>query len=261
VNFTEVLDLRSGPDIDTFMGIWLNLTSIDTVQLPELNTSASIILYGLPFIEQPIIFRNKAICSDCSVISYSGGTLEFTVPHFTNYSAAANARLQIWDDTDTLTKLITENVYFFAEYINRTSGSPVAGTCNISFVDGWQIMAFNGSTYIYYRNFSVYDTIEWSVSCESGGYEPLMATDTARISRNHSNYRSGFCTAEYIQTGPDYVPGKISNGDKVRMYCAAADKIDSGEKFVVRVVPRVGLPASKGIRMPDHIERNMVVYP
>jgi len=88
INFSEVVDLSDGADIDSYVNISYNLINIDSDSLPSLNKSATLYLYNLSF-TNPRILRNDEICTStiCTEISYFGGNLTFNVTQFTNYSA------------------------------------------------------------------------------------------------------------------------------------------------------------------------------
>ena len=53
--------------------------------LPNLNVSADLIFYNISFIE-PEIFQDGVPCSSCNLLVYSNNSVEFSVPHFTNYT-------------------------------------------------------------------------------------------------------------------------------------------------------------------------------
>lgn len=88
INFSEIIDLSNGADINSYVQISENSISIDSAALPALNKSAILSLYGLSF-SNPRILKDGAICpsSICQRISYSNGTLIFNVSHFTAYSS------------------------------------------------------------------------------------------------------------------------------------------------------------------------------
>ncbi len=74
----------------------LNTISIDhnnitietngTNNLTIFDQPATLLLYNLSFIN-PHILRGGVVCTVCTIISYTSGTLEFTVPGFSSYSA------------------------------------------------------------------------------------------------------------------------------------------------------------------------------
>ncbi|MBI2110316.1 hypothetical protein HYT51_00870 [Candidatus Woesearchaeota archaeon] len=82
------LESRQIVNLTRYTNISRNRIFIDSANLPNLNKSATLRLYNLTLI-RPKIQRDDEDCpsSICSIISYSGGTLEFTVTHFTEYEA------------------------------------------------------------------------------------------------------------------------------------------------------------------------------
>ena len=73
-------------DLDDHVIIEENLIGIDSENLPELDVPAILTLYGINIID-PIIFEDGKPCEDCEILSYENETLEFSVKHFSNYSA------------------------------------------------------------------------------------------------------------------------------------------------------------------------------
>jgi len=88
INFTGVIDLSSGADINRYLNISSNRIEINSTALSALNTTAILYLYNLGF-TNPKILKDGVECpSDtCTQLTYSGGTLVFNVTHFTAYSA------------------------------------------------------------------------------------------------------------------------------------------------------------------------------
>ena len=86
VNFSEVIDLDSGADINEYVNISFNRIEINSTALPALNKSARLRLYNLTF-SDPRVLKDDIICTDCSEVSYSGGTFVFDVNAFSIYSA------------------------------------------------------------------------------------------------------------------------------------------------------------------------------
>jgi len=99
INYTDELNLTFGPDIDEAVEINLNFTDVSIYS--ELNNSARISFYNLPYVYRPIILRDQEICefSICEFEDYSANTLIFNVTHFSSYSASSNSRLHIYDQT------------------------------------------------------------------------------------------------------------------------------------------------------------------
>jgi hypothetical protein len=158
--FNESINLSNGSNINSAVNIQQNLALVKSALEPRLNKSATIYIYGLLYEFTPAILGDNQVCSDCTVLSYSQGNLSFSVPHFTNYTAAANSELFIWDDTDGDRRQPDETVNFYANYTNRTSKEAISGAgawCEISFNDTGLInMTFNGTSelYTYQRSFS-----------------------------------------------------------------------------------------------------------
>ncbi|MFC1753480.1 hypothetical protein ACFL96_08820, partial [Thermoproteota archaeon] len=105
INFANPLDLSSSNlEFDIHVRTAQGYVSIDANNMPELDAPATITFYGLGFAEAPILYRDGVVCPPtiCSVVSYSGGTLVFTVTSFSTYyvesalSAWVN-RLNYWD--------------------------------------------------------------------------------------------------------------------------------------------------------------------
>ncbi len=87
VEFQEPLDVMSMDrgdfvvDFDADVEISNNLINVDEYNLPGVNKSAILSIYGLSFIE-PKIYHNGVECVNCVLIDYSGGVLEFSTPEF-----------------------------------------------------------------------------------------------------------------------------------------------------------------------------------
>ncbi|MBD3398408.1 hypothetical protein GF412_04255 [Candidatus Micrarchaeota archaeon] len=179
----------AGITISDFVSINSNYIEVITSPLPNFDLPATVSLYNLPYNSRPIIYRNGAEClgAACLFVSYSGGTYEFGVTGFSNYTAGPNAQLGIWDDNDpeggNKKKQPGDNVFFFANYTNVTSGNPITGaTCNIYFAEapsGPFAMQYNGSSGLYYYNRTFSSaTLNWNVTCNEAAYEMLNLTDT-----------------------------------------------------------------------------------
>jgi hypothetical protein len=120
----------------------------------------------------------------------------FNVTHFYAYAGGEpyNSNLTIWDDTDTQTKYVNQQIKFYANYTNSTSGESINGIgvyCNITFnISGgwtpWETMTFNSTSllYEYNRSFDTVEIFNWNVSCDGSvlGYDPLEANDTVNVS-------------------------------------------------------------------------------
>ncbi|PIN68618.1 hypothetical protein COV93_08795, partial [Candidatus Woesearchaeota archaeon CG11_big_fil_rev_8_21_14_0_20_43_8] len=198
INFTAAIDLSEGLNLDGALTIIANAVSLDSISAPALNHSADITLYGLGFIEWPLVEKDGTLCLPpaCNLLDYSAGTLLFNVSGFSNYSASDNSELVIFDangpmggDTNRTTG---KQLKFFANYTNRISGNPVEGAgdwCNISFNPGVTLsMPYNSTSemYEYNRSFMLSGNYSYNVSCDgtSSGHEPLNGTDYAEVPDN-----------------------------------------------------------------------------
>ena len=120
--------------------------------------------------------------------------------HSTNTTNGSLANLTIWDETDSgmpfagKTRFIDDQVYFYANYTNLTSGESINGTgvyCNISYkISGtWTPeinMSFNDTELFYQHNrtFSAEENYTWNVSCNDTNeiFEELNLTDIVSVS-------------------------------------------------------------------------------
>ena len=180
----------SGLNLTAMVVIGSNLVSVDTSEYGNLDKAANVTIYDLPYLRQPVVYRNGAACTThCSHISYLGGDYTFGVNGFSNYTSGPNAALEIYDDNDaqggSQGKDVGDNIYFFANYSNVTSGLPIdntLGSCSITFSEapaGPHAMSYNSTSRLweYNRTFSG-GPVSWSVSCTSPTYEPLALGDT-----------------------------------------------------------------------------------
>ncbi len=184
----------SGLDLNTHVNISRNRIGIDTVNLPGLNRSANLTITNLSY-THPVILRNGCVCSApvCTSLNYSEGAFRFTVSCFTNYSASPNSQMTIWDESDTgmpygdKEKKVMDETWFYANYTNLTSGLPITGAdCTIDFGYGEHDMEYNSSGfYEYNMTFSEFGTVNYSVSCNASGYEPLNGSDDIFIFELH----------------------------------------------------------------------------
>jgi parallel beta-helix repeat protein len=182
----------SGADFDTHVKFGKGWVSVDSDSLnTDLNSSATITLYDLPYTFMPAIYVDGVLCTACEGISYIDGDFTFTVSHFTNYSTGSNSNLSIWDQNDSgmpysgFPANTSDQIYFFVNYSDN-AGFPLNGAdCNISFPDMQDIsMDYNSSSdlYEFNRTFSYGGSIIWNASCSKTSYESLNASDTLNIS-------------------------------------------------------------------------------
>jgi hypothetical protein len=189
VKFNSYTDLTG--IIDAF-DISYNSISLNSVKYPQFNKSATLSLYNLSFSKNPVVLKNNQLCIDCSSISYSNGNFIFIVNSFTNYSAAANSELNIFDSSDSgsffsgnTTIRANQTAFFYANYTNRTSGEiDNSSLCNITFADYQDLMHFNSTKNIfeYSRNFSSIGPNAYVINCISSGLEPLISSNSIWVS-------------------------------------------------------------------------------
>ncbi len=233
IHYNEDINLSGGANLDSIITIQYNHIEIDTVAEPRLNKSASLWLFNLPYKYNPVLLRNNIICSGgiCTFGSYANTNLTFNVTGFTSYASTDNSELTLWDDTDpeegSQEKYEFDNVNFYANYSNRTSGDPITSVvCNISFdTNGWTnpvSMTYNATSKLheYNRSFNVSGMLDWNVTCygNSQGYENLTVLDTVAIrpldyfvQRDYATIPTGQ-TSVTITAGSDYTaPSSTSN--------------------------------------------------
>ncbi|MFH1608038.1 MAG: hypothetical protein ABIA78_02800, partial [archaeon] len=87
LNFTDVVDLSNGSDIDTFVNVSFNRIEINSSALPALDKPARLALYNLTF-SDPMVLKDGVECSTCTEVGYTGGIFEFDVTGFSVYSAS-----------------------------------------------------------------------------------------------------------------------------------------------------------------------------
>lgn len=187
IKFNGLTDLSNGVNINQYITIGHNIIQVDSASLPLLNKPATLTMYGVEY-SNIIIWKNGAICSDCSINSFNSGILSFDVQGFSTYTVTGTTALNIYDDTTLGVKYPYDNITFTANYTNITSGAPIAGNCNISFNLGtWtsqSAMNFDGQVYSYVRNFSNVSTYDYNISCYTGlpGFDSLSLINTFIIS-------------------------------------------------------------------------------
>ncbi|MFP4189606.1 MAG: hypothetical protein ACLFSL_01055 [Candidatus Woesearchaeota archaeon] len=112
----------------------------------------------------------------------------FTVDSFSAYAGGDgfDSELLVWDDSSedysNETVLIDEDVGFYANYTDFSTGDPIEpATCYINFSDkdGNSTMTYNSSegTHEYYRQFSEKGNYDYSVQCTSDDNDDLAVSD------------------------------------------------------------------------------------
>jgi hypothetical protein len=71
-------------DLDSAVTLSKGKITINSITAPTLNQPATITLYGLT-VGTPQIYRDGVLCTTCTQVSYSGGTLVFNVTGFSTY--------------------------------------------------------------------------------------------------------------------------------------------------------------------------------
>ena len=98
INLVQVAGVDRIVDFDTDLNISDNLVYIDSPDLPYMNKSATVSIYGLTFTD-PQIIKGDVLCADCTEISYSSGTLIFTTTNFYSaYYTRENPDLEVCGD-------------------------------------------------------------------------------------------------------------------------------------------------------------------
>jgi hypothetical protein len=138
------------------------------------------------------------------------------VTGFIGYAGTSNANLTIWDDTDSVTKYIDEQVYFYANFTNNTQ--PLDDTlANVSVCINFPEklcgnMSYNSTSKLWEVNinpFSYFGTFGWSVNATSV-VENLNTTDTVVLSNaclNVSRFNDYYSlkTSRVICSGSHYL--------------------------------------------------------
>ncbi|MBI4139684.1 S8 family serine peptidase [Candidatus Woesearchaeota archaeon] len=181
----------------SFAGPCINFSSSNVVvnvsgtPCSQLNSSSRIFMNNLSFASTPKILLNGAGCSDCSNISYSGGSLSFSVSNFSlsisNFSLVTSTNLSIFDLSDTEFILVNSTALFYANYTNLSSGLSVniSNACLFS-LSAPSIISGNmslNSTGLYFFNTTVPSAgnFSWSVNCSTPQFGSLSANDTVFI--------------------------------------------------------------------------------
>ncbi|MGC8899352.1 MAG: hypothetical protein ACP5KP_02450 [Candidatus Micrarchaeia archaeon] len=112
----------------------------------------------------------------------------YNITHAQKRGGAAEelgANLTIWDTSDNLTICPDENITFFANYSNATSGEPILNAdCNISFEDGVSAMMWYNSSSLFYeysRNFTTPGIYYYNVTCNATDYPTRFREDHAQV--------------------------------------------------------------------------------
>lgn len=185
IKFTQQIDLSAGADLDAHITIAPRTITVDSAALTTLNTTAVLTFYNLNDIQYPIVYRDGVVCPECSISSFSAGTLNVNVLHFSSYTIGPNSKLVVYDSSDSIAQAKNTQIIFTANYTNVTSNNPITGAiCNVTFADiGTQLLTYNISsqTYEYNRSFNATGVYPFTMSCSAPNFDSLNVTDYASI--------------------------------------------------------------------------------
>ncbi len=163
-------------------------------ELEEMDTHSRITFYNLNWTYDPVlIYENGSLCDRCTFVSYDNitGTLVFNNTNMTTFMSTSNSNLTVWDETNLegpytgQTRGPNDQVLFFANYTNTTSGASITGaSCSIEFETGGpEAMTWNSTKglYEYNRSFTSNGYKNFNVKCNKTGFEELFAIEGANI--------------------------------------------------------------------------------
>lgn len=89
----KLLDSEEGNPLEFTNYVNFNPRSIEikTASVPRFNKSATITFFALDGISEPLLKRDNQVCSECSIVEFTGTELTVQVPHFTTYSVEQNS--------------------------------------------------------------------------------------------------------------------------------------------------------------------------
>ncbi|MBN2457626.1 DUF1080 domain-containing protein [Candidatus Woesearchaeota archaeon] len=206
INLSGPINLSGGADINKYLRISHNHAEIDTAKLTQLNRQAVITLYDVS-LQKPVILRDGQLCTDCTILSHTADIV-FNVTHFTTYSASENSALAVWDDSDLSQVYPYENILFYANYSNKTSGLSITdAVCNLTINTTTIQMTYNASSGLheYNTSFSLPGARNFTVSCRHTPdlYAALNATDSTVI------FDSGWPIGASVSEG---ITGRLDQG-------------------------------------------------
>ena len=115
-----------------------------------------------------------------NLLSYGDESVEETLIEY---------NLTIWDDSETTTIYINENLTFYANY-SYSNGSIIYGTCQIRFDTGLGYGSYNSmsldTNYQYENHFSSAGDYEYEITCNGTGFETLTTNDSFSINSSIS---------------------------------------------------------------------------
>jgi hypothetical protein len=108
----------SGLDADGSVSIGDKSVSVDSSAEPRLDVPAELRFLGVGY-SNPALLRDGAPCGDCALISYEAGVLDYSVPHFCNYTVA---------EAD-----VPEEIYVAREEAGAASGEDCANARSVAW--------------------------------------------------------------------------------------------------------------------------------
>ncbi|MGV8150905.1 MAG: hypothetical protein ACP5NV_04205 [Candidatus Woesearchaeota archaeon] len=221
IKFNTDTNLENITDLESHITITDLSISIDSAQIPILNKPATLTIHNIPY-QYVAIMRDGEICDTCTINSYSDGTLIFDVQGFSTYTITSTSRLEIFDDTDVVAREIFDEIGFYANYSNVSSGEPITSQCDVSFnIGGWTTpvsMTFNSSTKLhqYYRTFNDSNTYDFNVSCQAltSGFDDLSLQEYFIVSEMTSGSLAEFNLTQISSTRyDDSRPAQSTNAE------------------------------------------------
>jgi len=157
IKYNSIINISGGINFGDAIALQDNFISVDSTNYPQLNKSATIGFYNLNYAKNPVLFRGSAICTDCPLLNYVDGNANFSISHFSNFTATGNSNMSIYDEVDPegggSTKFAFDTVNFWANYTNKTSGITITGanvTCQFDSEDTPKaFMNYNSSNQLY----------------------------------------------------------------------------------------------------------------
>ena len=190
------VDYSSGSSLnESNLIIGDGFVALDSAARPEFNVSARITMWT-PSCSHPRIYvseefpvtrydvlREGRVCTECTIISCTGHTIVFDVPHFSGYAAGGENGLTIDNDGP---KYANETITFNASYVNTTSGDNITGAaCNLTLWNGSSyLMGAAGGHYELSLNVTEIGPHDYNVTCSKAGFTTLTAFDTFTIFYN-----------------------------------------------------------------------------
>lgn len=153
-----------------------------------LNASATITLFDLSYVYQPVVLRDDAVCQACENFTYDGQNFTFDVPSWSAYRAEQNS-YGAFDSAPAAVEEVLFNITFV--YANRTNtSSAIAGSCDLAITDTMTIIHSDTLTQdvdgLFKRQINFSDLgmdadtqeYEFFVNCSADDFESLNITQS-----------------------------------------------------------------------------------